>query len=63
MGEYHEYWRLGMEKNIDYAYYYEDEDGPVSESGRMDETIENTEDQVNFLVDKVQDTVKHNEEE
>lgn len=52
-----------MEKNIDFAYYYEDEDGPVSESGRMDEAIESTEDQINFLVDKVQDTVKHNEEE
>lgn len=52
-----------MEKNVDYAYYYEDEDGPVSESGKMDETIESTEDQVNFLTDKVQNTVKHTEEE
>ena len=51
-----------MEKNVDHVYYYEDEDGPVSESGKMDETIESVEDQINFLIDKVQDTVTHEEE-
>jgi hypothetical protein len=47
---------------IDFTYHYTDEDGPVSETDRMDEIQSNIEDQFNFLVDKEQDVVTHNEE-
>jgi len=48
--------------DIDFVYYYDTEDGPVSESERVDEIQSNMEDQFNFLINKRQDTVKHNEE-
>lgn len=48
--------------DIDFVYYYDTEDGPISESERVDEIQSSMEDQFNFLVDKRQDTVKHTEE-
>lgn len=48
--------------DIDFVYYYDTEDGPISESERVDEIQSNMEDQFNFLINKRQDTVKHDEE-